>query len=144
MSVSKFTLYRMFDSSGKLLYVGATGKSLQRVAAHSGKPWASEIASITFQKFASKYELLNAEKVAVQVESPIYNKCLTTLTISKRSIKMDAPKKRGFSGSQIVGIVKGEPADRIHALYKSVNLSKSILVSLAVGHGIATLEKRFR
>lgn len=68
------TVYRLFDASGSLLYVGIASKAGRRLAEHANnKAWWSEVGSITFAQFDSRDEAANAEREAIRTESPRYN-----------------------------------------------------------------------
>lgn len=67
-------LYRFLDADGVLLYVGITKNPPARFAQHEReKRWWSQIADIKLQHFASRRELLEAERIAIQSESPLHN-----------------------------------------------------------------------
>ncbi len=69
------TLYRHFDASGELLYVGLTVRpALQRQHEHlKGKAWWNEIANISMVRFDTVEELEVAEVNAIRSEQPRYN-----------------------------------------------------------------------
>lgn len=67
-------LYRHFNLSGELLYVGCTLDALSRLGAHKHEsPWFNEIDFVTIQRFGSLVEALEAEKEAIRTELPKYN-----------------------------------------------------------------------
>jgi predicted GIY-YIG superfamily endonuclease len=67
-------LYRFFDFSGQLLYVGMTNNPSKRLRRHrSEKWWWVEIANIQLQHFSNRYDLRAAELEAIRSEKPIYN-----------------------------------------------------------------------
>ena len=77
-------LYRLFDDSGTLLYVGITNDVRQRFAAHATtQPWWGEVADCRTEFFSTRTALDAAERVAIQSESPRYNK------------RLRAPRPRG-------------------------------------------------
>lgn len=68
------TLYRMFDSNGRLLYVGITAHPPARFRSHQEqKYWWERVTQITVQNFDSRAELEEAERVAIVTETPFYN-----------------------------------------------------------------------
>jgi excinuclease UvrABC nuclease subunit len=74
VSVSAHVLYRMFDAEDHLLYVGLTNNPRNRFSGHSkGKAWWPEVAHIRVETFATRDELIAAEKAAIQTERPWYN-----------------------------------------------------------------------
>lgn len=67
-------LYRMYDASRRLLYVGLTMNVSQRFATHRGeKPWWPSVATIQLQHFATRSEVEAAERAAINAEQPRYN-----------------------------------------------------------------------
>lgn len=67
-------VYRAIDSSGRLLYVGCTGKPWKRWLEHrSGSLWADYVARF---RVAGPYEKATArriERAAIHTEDPIFN-----------------------------------------------------------------------
>ena len=70
---STTTLYRAFDSAGRLLYVGISHDALLRIGQHCGRTWARHAASITFERFDSRAEAAAAELAAIRNEDPVFN-----------------------------------------------------------------------
>jgi len=67
-------LYRHFDASGNLLYIGISISAVNRLSAHSrGSQWFSEIAKIEIQHFDTRELALKAEGLAIGREKPKYN-----------------------------------------------------------------------
>lgn len=74
-SIQKTTLYRYFDSEGRLLYVGITKNQFDRLDAHAKtQSWWHEVAHGTFTHLDSREEALTAETHAIGTEFPKYNK----------------------------------------------------------------------
>lgn len=69
----KTALYRLYDESDRLLYVGVTNNMLGRMSAHAKKPWFPEVRLATFEHFSDRGEALAAEKEAIVAELPAYN-----------------------------------------------------------------------
>ena len=69
------TLYRLFDASGRLLYVGITSRNpIDRLRAHSRTRWWWEQAvSVRLEHFHSREEAQAAESAAIKDEHPAYN-----------------------------------------------------------------------
>lgn len=68
------TVYRLFDSEGCLLYVGATLNPFARFAGHrTDRPWFFDVASVTFEHFEKRIDALEAEARAIRDEKPRYN-----------------------------------------------------------------------
>lgn len=73
-SAEPTALYRFFDSAGQLLYVGVSGDTENRWRQHAeSKPWWSEVADKTTEWLASRPEALDAERIAIRTEKPLYN-----------------------------------------------------------------------
>lgn len=67
-------LYRHFDKSGALLYVGVSLNALQRLDAHKdASPWFDKIVNVTIERFADRKSALAAERVAIAAENPRHN-----------------------------------------------------------------------
>lgn len=67
-------LYRFFDRSGQLLYVGIAKTPTVRWCNHeSKKPWWGDVANITLEWHDTRGEAERAEKTAIRTESPLYN-----------------------------------------------------------------------
>lgn len=74
MSEHTHTLYRFFDRSDQLLYVGRTVSPRRRWAEHEkSKDWFDDVAKVTRETFASATDLAGAERRAIQNESPLHN-----------------------------------------------------------------------
>lgn len=67
-------LYRMFDRSKHLLYVGITVDARARWKAHGeDKSWWTDVASIEVQHFTSRAAAERAEQLAIRSERPLHN-----------------------------------------------------------------------
>jgi len=70
----RHALYRFFDASDVLLYVGITVDIGARFKKHRGdKPWWDQVDHIGIQKFPSRREAEDAERKAIKEEQPLYN-----------------------------------------------------------------------
>lgn len=69
-------LYRHFDVSGALLYVGITGRDFtRRLHEHRCKEaWAKQVARTTVDYFPTRAEAIEAETRAIAEECPIHNR----------------------------------------------------------------------
>lgn len=68
------TLYRFFDVSGRLLYVGITIKPWQRFTSHKvNKPWWFDAERIHLEHYRSEREAREAETRAIHNEKPLFN-----------------------------------------------------------------------
>lgn len=67
-------LYRLFDETGGLLYVGITGQPRRRLAAHRhSQPWWSEVSRVEIEPHADRTSARAAELRAIRHERPRYN-----------------------------------------------------------------------
>lgn len=66
-------LYRHYDRSGSLLYVGISLDPVRRLRQHIGSRWYSLIAKIEIEQFYSRREALEAEALAIVAEHPVFN-----------------------------------------------------------------------
>jgi hypothetical protein len=75
VGTESFALYRAYDSSGRLLYIGKTWSVGQRFADHAhNSKWWDEIETMTVdRRFKSYEELTQAETLAIRNERPIVN-----------------------------------------------------------------------
>jgi hypothetical protein len=68
-------LYRFFDASGALLYIGITAALPARLARHrEDKPWWCNVAEIKVEHFPTRRAVLEAEREAIIRERPVHNK----------------------------------------------------------------------
>jgi predicted GIY-YIG superfamily endonuclease len=66
-------LYRFWDDTGDLLYIGITGRINHRLTEHSRKAWSWTATKVTLEWYPSVAEALAAETAAIQAEDPHYN-----------------------------------------------------------------------
>jgi hypothetical protein len=72
--MSRQTLYRFFDGSGRLLYVGISDTWYQRFHDHERKSgWFSKVAYSTFEWHTSRESVQAAELMAKRTENPDFN-----------------------------------------------------------------------
>lgn len=68
-------VYRFFDATGQLLYVGIAYDPSERWKHHAAKTrWWKEAVDNTIEWYDSRAEAERAEKVALRYEKPVYNK----------------------------------------------------------------------
>lgn len=67
-------VYRCFDKSGELLYVGVTDSPGARHGSHRReKPWWGEVAEVQWTFFPTYGAAIDAETDAIENEEPKYN-----------------------------------------------------------------------
>lgn len=72
--VITYTLYRMFDGNGRLLYIGLTNNTRTRLKNHADdKAWWGQVHNVTLEHFPSRTALEDAERAAIQSERPLHN-----------------------------------------------------------------------
>jgi len=68
------SLYRFYDATGALLYIGITNSIPRRLGEHDErKPWFAHSVRATFEHHPSRAAALTAEKKAIKKERPKYN-----------------------------------------------------------------------
>jgi len=73
-NVERYAVYRCYSDAGQLLYVGETGDLGTRLASHAQKLWFVQVRGITLEWYADELDALKAERRAIHVEHPKYNK----------------------------------------------------------------------
>lgn len=67
-------VYRLYDSTNTLLYVGVSEDLSRRMRQHRRtKTWWNEVASVTAMEFSDEWMALIGERVAIADEAPKYN-----------------------------------------------------------------------
>lgn len=75
MKGKKTALYRHFDKDKNLLYIGISLSPIYRLDSHGlNANWFEKIAFIEVEWFNNRKDALNAEKTAIKLERPTYNK----------------------------------------------------------------------
>ena len=70
-------LYRAFDASRTLLYIGISGRWSERLHQHEkSSEWLERTDYVLIQRFDTREEVVEAERRAIRDEQPIYNKDL--------------------------------------------------------------------
>ena len=67
-------LYRHFDITGALLYVGISVEPKSRIYGHARAHWYADIVRTTEQWFDDRKVALTAELAAIKSENPLHNK----------------------------------------------------------------------
>lgn len=93
-------VYRFYDADGRLLYVGRTGKLVERMAQHRRKqPWFADIATTTLVLCSSYTAAIAAEAHAIKTENPLYNADLSAAAVRghrTRKARNDSWHDAGF------------------------------------------------
>jgi predicted GIY-YIG superfamily endonuclease len=91
-SVERYAVYRCYSDDGQLLYVGETGDLGTRLASHAQKLWFVQVRGITLEWYADELDALKAERRAIHVEHPKYNK--QHRMTSSAQVARATPRKR--------------------------------------------------
>lgn len=68
-------VYRCYDASGALVYIGCTQRFLKRKKAHEkNTPWWPEVADVQVQRYPTVFEAFAAEHLAILAENPRHNR----------------------------------------------------------------------
>ena len=68
------SIYRHFDGTGRLLYVGCASNPVKRTYGHKAmSEWFRDVRTIRIEYWDTKEQALEAERRAVASEGPIYN-----------------------------------------------------------------------
>lgn len=68
-------LYRHFDASDRLLYVGISHDAWKRLRAHLARsPWRSQFFRMTVEQYPTRGAAVDAEAAAILSERPLFNK----------------------------------------------------------------------
>lgn len=91
-------VYRLFDASDVLLYVGVANRPEERWRSHAiEKQWWDQVARKMVEWYPSRDEALTAEDAAILAESPRFN-IMYTGADGRRHMKRDAPTAAWASG----------------------------------------------
>lgn len=71
--MKKCQLYRHFGADNVLLYIGVSNNALRRAGAHASRHWASQIGRIEISEFEDRKDALEAERIAIRDERPLFN-----------------------------------------------------------------------
>jgi predicted GIY-YIG superfamily endonuclease len=93
-SVERYAVYRCYSDQGELLYIGETGDLGKRLASHAGKLWFVQVRGITLEWYADELDALKAERRAIHVEHPKYNKVHRSLTNAQAAQAKTVASKR--------------------------------------------------
>lgn len=128
-------LYRHFDASGLLLYVGISLSVFKRLAQHRQvSPWFDLITKVTIETYTSREEALVAERKAVEQESPKFNKVYKLSELPKPMVNQHAEKSRQRLLDNVVGF---QPIYKLSQAANTLEISaeklKTLLESGKVG-----------
>lgn len=92
-------LYRFYDATGDLLYVGITVDPGKRLTRHSGdKPWWNEVARVELEQHPTRSAVLAAERLAIANERPRHNIRLNGGTSTPTGTETEGTRQDGLVG----------------------------------------------
>lgn len=135
-------LYRHYDDSGSLLYVGVSLNAVIRLAQHKqASDWFNSITRVDIEFFESRQKALSAETEAIQEEGPAHN-------IRKKGAPeiLEDPTRAAESRRQLLHrIVNFEPvyslSEAARALYCSEDKIKSMCKEGVLGCCVVSKRK---
>ena len=99
-------VYRCFADNGDLLYIGRSVNAISRLARHyTSAPWYQEVTFITVEWYDAEHDAVEAEKFAIQRESPKYNKAVS---VPRQVIRA---RSHIVNGMPPIDVVEPAPAD---------------------------------
>lgn len=73
-SIKPVAVYRMYDATGVLLYVGYSTNIAARIQNHQWRTaWIEDVVDITLAHYPDVHAARDAERVAIKTEAPRYN-----------------------------------------------------------------------
>jgi excisionase family DNA binding protein len=71
---SRASLYRFYDATGCLLYIGISSTAATRWSGHHRRHWWPRVTCATIEHFANRRDAAKAERDAIKLERPLWNK----------------------------------------------------------------------
>lgn len=91
-------VYRFYDATGRLLYVGCTKDFANRERAHrAGSSWFADVAHVAVTSFADQSDALDEELRALREESPLHNRSNRRVSRSGGTFTGQTERKAGTS-----------------------------------------------
>ena len=86
-------LYRHFDNSNTLLYVGISLSTFARLSQHKDhSPWFKQVNRVEIQHFDTREEAMAAERQAIKTENPTFN-----IAMKKTLAEIDKEKRESLA-----------------------------------------------
>lgn len=129
-------LYRLYDATGALLYVGISGRWARRMVEHAQeKPWFADVSDVQIERFPTGREARAAELRAIRSEGPRHNVA---------DIPSAAPEKR--KPMHLFAHVRG-PGDVVNDICDDADGRPSLTMSAAATWcrvSTKTIQRRLR
>ena len=120
-------IYRHFDKSGKLLYVGRSCNLGMRHAEHQiNSRWFSLVTTIKIQRLESIKLAIEAEEKAIKKESPAFNLLHNKINIQKEIKKNTKGNDKKTHAKKIIEALGGYQA--VATLLNAQHLEGKVLV----------------
>ncbi|OMI34420.1 GntR family transcriptional regulator [Streptomyces sparsogenes] len=153
-------LYRYFDTDGGLLYIGISRDPDGRLKAHrdTHQKWVPMVKSRTLEWFDSRPEAAEAEKQAIQVERPRFNKAHNQDRVAFAPSRWPSLAEQDNKSNRLAALIRDEIETKrwlpgqlipfLNTLAKASGTSKSIaakavgqlrhegLLTFRAGHGL--------
>ena len=118
------TLYRYFNSSNELLYVGISKSPMQRLEEHKYRAaWFESAESVKFEKFDTRDAALKAESIAIKNENPIFN--IQNKPKQPKKITEEKPLLYGVDNDFLILWAVGDTSCIEHCIYTIGRIHKS-------------------
>ncbi len=90
--MAKTNLYRFFDASGNLLYIGVSISVVQRLQGHlREKHWIPENGSLTWTTYETREAAEAAERIAIRHERPAHNVIHSLVKPLPQAVRYERP-----------------------------------------------------
>lgn len=111
-------VYRPYDASGALLYVGLSKNFGQRWQQQSSlKAWWPQVARMTVDWYDDEDAAVQAEQDAIRMEHPVYNVARTNRNYRSSRVPPGMPPQK-YVGSAEIGRMLGVGRQRVQQLIK--------------------------
>lgn len=130
--MSRTALYRHFDGSGRLLYVGITDCLHERDRQHAAtKRWHADVVRTETQWCLSREHAADLERVAIKHEAPLHN--VTLVRAVEQSAVALRPRANIVGDCALADFVRSRPAVPMQAWADHFEISRPYLYALLDG-----------
>jgi hypothetical protein len=70
---TRTSLYRHYNATGELLYVGISLSAINRLYEHKNSVWFADITKVDIEQFETRMLAIDAETIAIRNEKPLFN-----------------------------------------------------------------------
>ena len=123
-------LYRHFDKTNTLLYVGISLSTFARLSQHKDhSPWFKQVTRVEIEHFETREEAMAAERKAIKAESPKFNiamkKTLAEIDKEQRQMMEETRRIREEQGHVIQRIVQHHIAYHVDEVRQLLGMTRS-------------------